>query len=206
MGVHKSTPEFRTHHALRIKGFATVEVVSEVSALELETVERHLDCMRDEGQAQFRDARSLWQLTPEGRETHQERLVADLEGAPLDELSNDYRVFFECNSEFKQLCTDWQLRDGEPNDHSDATYDRTVLGRLDDLHAEALPVVSNMGDLIERLSPYAPRLERSLGRVREGDQSGFTGVMCGSYHDVWMELHEDLILTQGIDRAVEGSF
>ena len=27
------------------------------------------------------------------------------------------------------------------------------------------------------------------------------GVMCGSYHDVWMELHEDLILTQGIDRC-----
>ena len=33
-----------------------------------------------------------------------------------------------------------------------------------------------------------------------------TGVMCGSYHDVWMELHEDLILTQGIDRVSEGSF
>ena len=34
----------------------------------------------------------------------------------------------------------------------------------------------------------------------------FTGVMCGSYHDVWMELHEDLILTLGVDRAKEGSF
>jgi hypothetical protein len=30
--------------------------------------------------------------------------------------------------------------------------------------------------------------------------------MCGSYHDVWMELHEDLIITQRIDRAAEGSF
>ena len=30
--------------------------------------------------------------------------------------------------------------------------------------------------------------------------------MCNSYHDVWMELHEDLILTLGIDRAKEGSF
>ena len=29
--------------------------------------------------------------------------------------------------------------------------------------------------------------------------------MCGSDHDVWMELHEDLILTQGIGRAEEGS-
>ena len=28
--------------------------------------------------------------------------------------------------------------------------------------------------------------------------------MCGSYHDVWMELHEDLILTLGVDRAEGG--
>jgi len=34
----------------------------------------------------------------------------------------------------------------------------------------------------------------------------FTGVMCGSFHDIWMELHEDLMLLQGIDRAEEGSF
>jgi hypothetical protein len=39
-----------------------------------------------------------------------------------------------------------------------------------------------------------------------GANNMFTGVMCGSFHDVWMELHEDLILTQGIDRAAEGSF
>jgi hypothetical protein len=25
--------------------------------------------------------------------------------------------------------------------------------------------------------------------------------MCGSYHEVWMELHEDLILTQRLDRV-----
>jgi hypothetical protein len=30
--------------------------------------------------------------------------------------------------------------------------------------------------------------------------------MCGSFHDIWMELHEDLITLQGIDRHVEGSF
>jgi len=33
-----------------------------------------------------------------------------------------------------------------------------------------------------------------------------TGVMSGSYHDVRMDLHEDPILTQGVDRAADGSF
>jgi len=32
-----------------------------------------------------------------------------------------------------------------------------------------------------------------------------TIVTCGSDHDVWMELREDLILTQGVGRAEEGS-
>ena len=30
--------------------------------------------------------------------------------------------------------------------------------------------------------------------------------MCESFHDIWMELHEDLILLQGIDRTIEGSY
>jgi hypothetical protein len=57
-------------------------------------------------------------------------------------------------------------------------------------------------------SRYAlrPRLTTALEKVKAGDQKQFTGVMCGSYHDVWMELHQDLLLTLGIDRAEEGSF
>jgi hypothetical protein len=31
-------------------------------------------------------------------------------------------------------------------------------------------------------------------------------VMCESFHDIWMELHEDLIVLQRIDRVEEGSF
>ena len=34
----------------------------------------------------------------------------------------------------------------------------------------------------------------------------FTGVMCGSYHDVWMELHKDLVQLLGVDRHAEGSY
>ena len=40
----------------------------------------------------------------------------------------------------------------------------------------------------------------------KGETNMCMGVMCGSYQDVWMELHEDLILTQGFGRAAEGRF
>lgn len=170
-------------------------------------VDDHLaDLLRGE-LVQFRENRGLWQLTPVGREAHVEWLAADLDGFDAAEaLSAHYPGFVEINVAFKELCGAWQLRDGAPNDHSDPDYDREVIDRLADMHVDAHPVVSAMGEQLDRLGRYAMRLESTLELVRSGDINKFTGVMCGSYHDVWMELHEDLILTQGIDRAAEGSF
>jgi hypothetical protein len=203
---HPSRPEFRTLHALRIKGFATVDVLTEMTTFERESVEGHLGEFAGGGHVQFRETRSLWQLTPQGREVHGAHLDDDLRDAPVEPLAARYTTFLDQNVEFKELCGMWQLREGEPNDHSDPKYDAVVVERLDDLHARAFPIVGEFGELFDRMSPYAVRLDIVLGRIRSGDSKMFTGVMCGSYHDVWMELHEDLILTQRIDRSSEGSF
>jgi hypothetical protein len=204
---HDSHPEFVTLHALRIKGFAPVPTIAEMAALAEADVHAHLTSFQESGHAQFREQRGLWQLTPDGRAVHLERLADDIASArAIDRLSELYEPFLQHNVEFKQLCTDWQLRDGAPNDHTDADYDRDVIERLDALHGSASPVVSSLAEILRRLGPYAPRLDQVLRRVVNGETNMFTGVMCGSYHDVWMELHEDLILTQGIDRGAEGSF
>ena len=201
-----SDPRFLTHHALRIKGFAKVETLAEIVDLEHGSIEEHLRSMEQEQLAMFREARALWQLTPAGKAAHPELLAADVAGSDLSKLGSVYANFLELNDAFKQLCGDWQLRDGAPNDHSDAAYDKKVVARLVDLNGDAQPIVSGMAEVIGRLSPYSPRLMTTCRLVQEGQQNMFTGVMCGSFHDVWMELHEDLILTQGIDRAAEGSF
>jgi hypothetical protein len=206
MSLH-SDPFFRSFHALRIKGFAKAEVVAEVADLPLSIVEEHLADLLAREWAMFREARQLWQLTPVGREEHKTALVADVGHLHIAEKLHDtYEVFLGINERFKTLCGDWQLKDGAPNDHSDAEYDRQVVEQLVALNAEALPVVSAMGEVLIRFAPYAPRLASTCQRVVSGETNMFTGVMCGSYHDVWMELHEDLILTQGIDRSAEGSF
>ncbi|MEY2754792.1 MAG: hypothetical protein RJB65_1150 [Actinomycetota bacterium] len=205
--AHDSDPFFRTFHALRIKGFAKADTVAEVADLPLSVVEQHLRDLQGREWAQFREARELWQLTPVGREEHRIALAEDVMGTHVaDELRGAYAGFLTLNEAFKTLCGDWQLRAGQPNDHSDAAYDAGVVARLVELDASARPVVEKMGESLARLAPYAPRLERTCQAVVAGDTKMFTGVMCGSYHDVWMELHEDLILTQGIDRAAEGSF
>jgi len=205
--AHASDPFFRTFHALRIKGFAKAEVVAEVADLPLSVVDGHLGDLSEREWATFREARQLWQLTPVGREEHRSALAADVGHLHIaDELRGTYSAFLGVNEQFKALCGDWQLRDGAPNDHTDPTYDAAVVERLLDLNSAALPIVGEMGGILVRLAPYAPRLASTCQRVRDGETNMFTGVMCGSYHDVWMELHEDLILTQGIDRTAEGSF
>ncbi len=146
-------------------------------------------------------------MTPDGRVAHVEQLAADLDGLDAPSaLGEHYPAFVEVNVGFKQLCGDWQLKNGEPNDHSDAAYDATVIERLEAMFAAAQRIVSAMGEVIDRLNTYPERLETVLAKVKSGETNMFTGVMCGSFHDVWMELHEDLILTQGIDRSAEGSF
>ncbi|MEM1332734.1 MAG: MarR family transcriptional regulator [Actinomycetota bacterium] len=170
-------------------------------------VDGHLTSRATSGHAQFREPRGLWQLTPDGRTAHADELVADLDGLDLaGAITEQYAEFLVLNGSFKELCGAWQLKDDAPNDHTDAAYDADVIGRLATLHDAAAPVVSSFGHTLERFGPYAGRLGEALARLRDGDTSSFTGVMCGSYHDVWMELHEDLILSQGIDRGAEGSF
>lgn len=204
---YTSEPKFRVLHALRIKGFAKLDHVTPLAGIDEPMVKSHLDEMLDEGLTAFREARGLWQLTPVGKAAHPPLLEADA-GRPgfREGLAKSYPAFLETNEEFKVLCGDWQLRDGAPNDHTDAAYDKKVLTRLKKLDDGARKVVTTFGVVAERFAPYAPRLADCRSALEGGQRNMFTGVMCGSYHDVWMELHEDLILSQNINRSEEGSF
>ncbi len=202
-----SHPRFRVHHALRIKGFVKVENIVELAGLPEDEVISHLEAMKEDGHTNFREARGLWQLTPDGREAYIIALEEDVSRPGFREgLAEKYHHFLELNETFKQLCADWQLRNGEPNDHADKAYDSAVVKRLGVLDDEAQPICHAFGKTAKRFDGYAARLTGSRTALEAGDERMFTGVMCGSYHDVWMELHEDLILTQGIDRVAEGSF
>ena len=203
--AYESDPRFRVLHALRIKGFAKADVLAELAAVEPVEVDQWLVTFQAEELALFREARALWQLTPKGREVHAAELEADANQV-RPYIEPHYPSFLSLNEAFKELCGDWQLRDGNPNDHTDAVHDEAVIGRLLEIDAQAQPVVSAVGADVVRMAPYGPRLSTTAQRVAAGDHQRFTGVMCGSYHDVWMELHEDLILTLGVDRAEEGSF
>ncbi|MDH4280535.1 MAG: hypothetical protein OEW83_20920, partial [Acidimicrobiia bacterium] len=190
-------------HVLRVKGFLT-PAGFETSLGTLPT--EILSALVEAGHVRHLEARDMYSLLPEGRERH-EALLPTYTGERLSvALAQPYGEFLIHNTAFKELCTNWQLRNGEPNDHSDADYDRSCIDSLLALHEKAHPALQAMASALPRLSRYIDRLDEAATAVAGGETKRFTGVMCESFHDVWMELHEDLIVLQGIDRVSEGSF
>lgn len=194
---------FQAFHALRIKGMVTAASVAAICGVGEDLVVPILEDLTEKGHATFMEPRGMWIISADGRAAHEPVLAQAVDGLVADDLP--YQQFLDLNDEFKQLCTDWQLRDGQPNDHQDQAYDAAVFERLCDLDDRTQPILAQIATVIPWTRTYGPRLTAARQRLVDGDQKALTGVMCDSYHDVWMELHEDLILTQGIDRAAEGS-
>jgi hypothetical protein len=202
-----SEPRFTVAHALRVKGFAEGPAIAEATGHPRDETDALLDDLLGAALILHRESRITgWSLTPDGREVHaqwltDERAAAACEGV----VASGYDAFLERNEEFKVLCTDWQLRpaDGElvPNDHSDEAYDAAIVERLGVLHDRVMPSVHAIADAMARFGPYGDRLAAAWKRISDGDRSAIARPLSGSYHDVWMELHQDLLLTLGRERG-----
>ncbi|MDH3299123.1 MAG: PEP-utilizing enzyme [Acidimicrobiia bacterium] len=190
-------------HVLRVRGFLTPDgFEASLGTMPADI----LSTLIATGHVRHLEARDMYSLLPEGRERH-EALLPSYTGDELTAaLAESYGRFLAHNRAFKELCTNWQLRNGEPNEHSDAAYDRSCIDALVALNDEARPALRSMAEQLPRLTRYIERLDDAATAVANGETKRFTGVMCESFHDVWMELHEDLIVLQGIDRVEEGSF
>ena len=190
-------------HTLRVRGFVTSDGFKEsLGACPSDLLAELVAA----GQVRYIEKRDMYGLLPPGKE-RQEALMDEYADADVQAgLKEHYEHFLEQNEVFKQLCTDWQMRGGAQNDHTDAAYDADCVARLLQLNEASRPTIAGFASALARMARYTPRLDESAARVVGGDTKAFTGVMCGSFHDVWMELHEDLIVLQRINRVEEGSF
>jgi hypothetical protein len=204
---HATPPTLRVLHALKVKGFAEPSVIAEATSLPETEVDGIVARLEAEGHATHREGRICgWALSAEGKEAHLRQLAQDRDAAGADgALELAYKGFLDANEAFKALCTDWQLRTvgGElvVNDHTDAAYDAAIAARLDALHAGIVPVLDDLVAALPRYEPYGPRLTRALDRFTGGERAALAHPLSGSYHDVWMELHQDLLLSLGKERG-----
>ncbi|MCV7259740.1 hypothetical protein [Mycobacterium shimoidei] len=142
-------------------------------------------------------------ITPEGRARLGELLADERNGIDAAAFAVVYDDFRSVNGEFKALITDWQVRDGEANTHEDTDYDAGVLARLDSVHQRVLPIVAAAAGQLPRLNRYAAKLQAAFERIKAGETMWLSRPLIDSYHTVWFELHEELILAAGRSRDVE---
>ena len=205
--MSSATTDVTALHALRVCGLASTARLADhmrTPPAETETVLRGCE---SEGLVRYRDGRvSGWQLTDAGRQRHDAQLgSARSEPGWQEPVSLGYAQFLERNRELKEICTAWQMRtltDGSTviNDHEDASYDREIIDRLTSHDRRCEPMFDHLSAGLSRFRDYHGRLDEALDRLAAGDAAAFATPMSASYHCIWMELHQDLLLTLGRER------
>jgi hypothetical protein len=194
-------------HGLRLKGVASPEAVADAVGLPRAEVAALLDELAGEGLAAHRDGRLPgWTLTPAGRSAHEGLLAREADADSVrSRVEGAYGRFRELNPDVLDVVSRWQVREvgGRPvrNDHSDPVYDDAVVRDLAAVHGDARPVCDRLARTLDRYRPYGPRLTHAVERVRAGDTDYFAKPMIPSYHTVWFELHEELIILSGHERT-----
>lgn len=201
--------------ALRVKGFVDTEAVAETVGLSQEDSLNMLNQFAEEGMVSYREGRMVgWMITPEGRSFGEQLLANEVDNLGIrPEIETAYKEFSQLNDDFKELCTDWQLKppsagsEGEQvlNDHSDPDYDKRVIDRLVELDKQTQPMCASLTEQLVRFSSYGSRFTYALEMVLKGDTDWIAKPMMESYHTVWFELHENFFSTLGIDRASEST-
>lgn len=203
------TDRFLVLHALKLKGLASAEDLAEITGSS--DLAPLLDGLIAEELVKLRTGRvGGYTLTKAGRGAHAELVAQHVTGAERAGVDRAYDAFLPVNGRFKVVCTRWQMRPGpdgtdQPNDHADPRYDAGVVEELAAVHKEVADALAPAADASQRFGRYPARFAAALERVRAGDVAAFARPMSGSYHDVWMELHEDFLLTLGRERdAADG--
>lgn len=201
--------DFLVMHALRIRGVAGEDALVRSTGLAPATVAASVGHLTESGLAVSRTGRFAgWALSAAGRQRYQSLLGEEQDRvAGHVDLGQAYDGFLAIDGQFKSVCTAWQVRDLDTqlmNDHDDPVYDAEIVRRLGTIHRAVLPVIGQLAGVLPRFGGYGGRLDDSYRRVLSGQRDAFTRPLSESYHDVWMELHQDLLLTLNINREAAG--
>jgi hypothetical protein len=187
-------PEQLLLHALRVKGAATAPALA--AALGREDLGEEIEALlaADLATRAGEGEEALLALTPAGQERDRELVAAELDDGGRARLAGLYEESFQpVNAEFKRLCAEWQTG-GESFE---------LLERMVGVDARIEASLAGAAALVPRLGRYAERLGAAFERVSDGDGDALVGPIGDSFHNVWFELHEDLIATLGRTRAEE---
>jgi hypothetical protein len=198
-----------TLHAIRLLGFAESRRIAQRYGLDrLQTEECLLDleALGWATRTEFAGTRG-WSLTARGRAENGRRLAEELDASEArSTVARVHERFLPLNARFQAAATRWQVRalPGDPlaaNDHTDFRWDDQVIATLGSIGRRLAPLDAELAAAIARLGGYAARYDGAMARVARGETRWIDGLGIDSCHVVWMQLHEDLLATLGLDRG-----
>src|SRR5699024_3172914 len=131
-------------------------------------------------------------LTPVGKARHLLLVQDRLSNKQYHAITSAYERFLTPNSAFKALITHWQMKEESQS---------TILAKHNQTHPQVEEVLQDAASADERFGCYINRLDEAKQRFDNGDQDARAKPLSESYHDIWMELHEDLLATLGKERT-----
>ena len=87
------------------------------------------------------------------------------------------------------------------NDHSDCRSDSRVLRILSSVEASFRQVCDQLTGCLARFGGYADRYSAALAKARAGQRAWVDAPGQDSCHTVWIQFHEDLLATLGLERG-----
>jgi DNA-binding PadR family transcriptional regulator len=192
--------------ALTIKGSTPAEGLAWALISNPKDVQPAIDRLVKEGLVESKA--TAFRLTSKGKARGRELLAADRDRWGSTNAIAALDAFHPLDQRMKETVTAWQLREigGQQvlNDHTDSIYDRRVLGRLTSLHQDTHEWLSSLKAAPKSVNQYLARLDRALQSARLDDRF-IASPAVDSYHGVWFELHEALMLLAGRSRAEESA-
>jgi len=206
-----SHPGLLALHGVRLLGFADAPRIAAYFRLPTDDVDEHLldaEARGWVGRSAFAGAAG-WSMTDAGRRENERQLAEELDSTGAREVATTAHAgFLPLNRRFGTACTRWQIRP-QPwdrmaaNDHTDWPWDEAVLRSLTSLGAALDRVCAPLADALPRFDRHVPRYRAALARVDRGERAWVDAADRASCHIVWIQLHEDLLATLGLQRGTD---
>jgi predicted transcriptional regulator len=208
LGLEINEKEFLVLNYLDIFG-ATADLrrIQKSTGLESEEVVACLSKLAEKRLVvkETRDIIEKWKITSDGeRVVNSYRQLALERTGQRETIIKKFEEFENIyNMKFKHLATAWQVKivNGRPvvNDHSDPEYDSAILNQVLDLHKNVLSTLKVIAGAIPMFRIYIERLDDAAKKMKENPREYFIRNE-DSYHNVWFELHENVLRLWGRER------
>jgi hypothetical protein len=181
--------EFALLNAVYLKKLASLDELSVITSIPLETVEDFA--------ARFSTNEALFSmpagvmLMPAGTElvlAYYHETYETLRANPL--VTQWYERFEVLNTRFISLISEWQRSERDPH----------ALDKVIQVVERLVTAIETIVGDIPRYEGYARRFRAAVDRVDSGDAEYVSNPTKDSIHNVWFEFHEDILAVLGRPR------